>query len=125
MSHPLGTITQLATGTVVGATKLSAKVVGRTYGVSKGVAAAGARVVRDAAGRGSSAQEAGGIVTTPVTADTPRPVNVTEELGLDPAPVERPRQPRPVPVTDIDAQAEPGLVDSTPADVAERISRSE
>ena len=120
MSHPLGTITQLATGTVVGATRLSAQVVARAYGVTRGVAAAGAGVVRSASGR-----DASDTATPQAAQDSPRPVNVTEELGLDAAPVERPRQPRPVPVTEIDAQAEPGLVESTPADVAERISRSD
>lgn len=54
----------------------------------------------------------------------PAPVNVTEELGLDPAPVDPPRPaPRTAPVTSIDQQAEPGLVDSTPADVAARLGR--
>ena len=121
MSHPLGTITQLATGTVVGATRLSAQVVARAYGVTRDVAAAGVGVVRSATGR----RDASDTATPQEAQASPRPVNVTEELGLDAAPVERPRQPRPVPVTEIDAQAEPGLVESTPADVAERISRSD
>jgi hypothetical protein len=120
VSHPLGTITQLATGTVVGATRLATEVVTRTYGVTRGVVAAGAGLVRTATGR-----DADDTVAPQAAEDSPRPVNVTEELGLDPAPVERPREPRPVPVTEIDAQAEPGLVESTPADVAERISHSE
>ena len=51
--------------------------------------------------------------------DPDRPVNVTEELGLDPAPVARPKRPKPV--TGIDAAADPGAVDATPADVADAV----
>ncbi len=53
--------------------------------------------------------------------DDPTPVNVVEELGLDPAPVDTPASARPI--TSIDAQADPEHVEATPADVAERISR--
>ncbi len=54
----------------------------------------------------------------------PDAVNVVEDLGLDPAPVQPAAPaPRTAPVTSIDEQAEPRLVDSTPADVAERIAR--
>jgi hypothetical protein len=62
-----------------------------------------------------------------VTPDTsaPVPVNVQEELGLDAAPVDTPRVPRTPPVTSIDEQAEPDLVESTPADVAARLQRTE
>jgi hypothetical protein len=55
----------------------------------------------------------------------PVPVNVQEELGLDAAPVDTPRVPRTPPVTSIDEQAEPDLVESTPADVAARLQRNE
>ncbi len=50
------------------------------------------------------------------------PVNVTEELGLDPAPVTKPKRKTPAkkPVTGIDAAADPTHVDVTPADIAER-----
>ncbi len=54
-----------------------------------------------------------------------RPVNVTEELGLDPSPVakaKRPRQQAEKPVTSIDAEADPTEVEVTPADVAEALS---
>lgn len=54
-----------------------------------------------------------------------RPVNVTEELGLDPSPVAKPKRPRKQPekpVTKIDAEADPSEVDVTPADVAEAVS---
>lgn len=54
-----------------------------------------------------------------------RPVNVTEELGLDPSPVAKPKRPRKQPakpVTSIDAEADPSEVDVTPADVADAVS---
>ncbi|KRC48849.1 MULTISPECIES: hypothetical protein [unclassified Nocardioides] len=56
-----------------------------------------------------------------VEVDPSRPVNVTEELGLDPSPVARPKGPRQQPerpVTGIDAAADPSDADATPADVA-------
>lgn len=63
--------------------------------------------------------------TSPTLDTEPGTVNVVEELGLDAAPVEQPTPtpPRTAPVTGIDEQAEPRLVDSTPADVAARIAR--
>lgn len=54
-----------------------------------------------------------------------RPVNVTEELGLDPSPVAKPKRPRKQPekpVTSIDAQADASDVDVTPADVADAVA---
>lgn len=54
-----------------------------------------------------------------------RPVNVTEELGLDPSPVAKPKRPRKQPekpVTGIDAEADVSDVDVTPADVADAVS---
>ncbi|MEV5001824.1 hypothetical protein [Nocardioides sp. LML1-1-1.1] len=58
-----------------------------------------------------------------VDIDPDEPVNVTEELGLDPSPVAKPKPRKkaaPKPVTKIDAEADPGDVDVTPADIAER-----
>ncbi len=55
--------------------------------------------------------------------DPDKPVNVTEELGLDPAPVAKPKPRKkaaPKPVTAIDAEADPAEVDVTPADLAAR-----
>ena len=55
--------------------------------------------------------------------DPDEPVNVTEELGLDPSPVAKPKPRKkaaPKPVTKIDAEADPSDVDVTPADIAER-----
>lgn len=54
-----------------------------------------------------------------------RPVNVTEELGLDPSPVAKPKRPRKQPtkpVTSIDAEADVSDVDVTPADVADAVA---
>ena len=50
------------------------------------------------------------------------PVNVTEELGLDPAPVEKPTE---KPLTKIDAKAEDIEVDVTPADIADRVFKDD
>jgi hypothetical protein len=61
-----------------------------------------------------------------LTISPDEPVNVTEELGLDPAPVAKPRPrrtPAPPPVTDIDAQADPAHVDATPADIADAVRK--
>lgn len=51
----------------------------------------------------------------------PEPVNVVEELGLDPAPVDEPADGSPSGTT-IDAKAEPSTVDVTPADVAAKVA---
>lgn len=54
-----------------------------------------------------------------------KPVNVTEELGLDPSPVAKPKRPRKQPekpVTAIDAEADASSVDVTPADVADAVA---
>lgn len=62
----------------------------------------------------------------PVPADAaPEPVNVVEELDLDPAPVDESAMvtEEPPPVTDIDAQADRDAVDVTPADVAEQLEK--
>jgi hypothetical protein len=59
------------------------------------------------------------------SAPQPEPVNVTQELGIDPAPVTKPRtRPRKTakPVTEIDAAADPSTVTVTPADVAEVVA---
>lgn len=64
--------------------------------------------------------------SAPATEDLPTPVNVTEELGLDPAPVDAPQtedSQTDAPVTSIDAEADAGNVDVTPADVARAVAR--
>ena len=118
------TISHLATGVVTLPVRLAA----RTYGVALGSAAAGRRLARDLVSPATDRE--------PVTPDLhdeppvvlgrePGPVNVVEELGLDPAPAEKPREAATPAVTAIDQQAEPGLVQSTPADVADRIERAQ
>lgn len=60
--------------------------------------------------------------------DTSAPVNVVDELGLDPAPVKKPTPPRKATKapgraqTGIDAAADPGSVNVTPADLAEKLA---
>ena len=58
----------------------------------------------------------------PATAkEQPTPVNVVEELGLDAAPVEEKSTGKPA--TSIDAAADTGHVDVTPADVAPKVAK--
>lgn len=66
----------------------------------------------------------------PAAKTAPEPVNVVEELGLDPAPVEEPAAAHEVPATaapgpetGIDAKADASTVDATPADVAAKVAR--
>lgn len=63
----------------------------------------------------------------PAAPPTDEPVNVIEELGLDPAPVAKPkpaRKPaRKKAVTKIDAAADPSHVDATPADMAKAVHK--
>ena len=87
---------------------LPARLVARGVGFARGTLGEARRLLRGAA-----------------APPHPGPVNVHAELGLDPAPPERRRTPRPTAVTGIDQQAEPRLVESTPADVADRLERSE
>lgn len=103
---PIGTIKHIA-----GA---AAKAPAVAAGAVVGVAQAAARRVR------------GGDAERSSTISPDEPVNVTEELGLDPAPVAKPRPrktPAPPPVTGIDAQADPGHVDATPADIADAVKK--
>jgi len=106
-------------------------VVGTTFRVARtvaelGVKATGAVAVAAARRVTASGHDDGatGAASTPV--DAPEPVNVVEELDLDPAPVD-PDAGEPEPseeaVTSIDAQADPDAVDVTPDDVAGQIGR--
>ena len=117
-SPDLGTLKDHALGTLVHGLTVPA----RAYGMAKGTASSGARLLGYRTRPSTSPWQTTDTVTPHV--ETSRPVNVTEELGLDPAPVDHVRARRTPPVTEIDAQAEPRLVDSTPADVAARITRS-
>lgn len=125
MNHPLGTIKDLTTDTVTKGVTLPIRLAARTFGVALGVASVGRHVAREVVGRGASAasEAAGGEPAGGIR--VPQPVNVVEELDLDPAPVGQTRagsEDADEPLTSIDAQADPADVDATPADVAERIS---
>lgn len=103
---PIGTIKRIT----VAAVKAPAAVLGAVVGVAQTAA-------RRAQGRDAE---------QPPTFSPDEPVNVTEELGLDPAPISKPRPrttPAPPPVTDIDAQADPDHVDATPADIADAVKK--
>ena len=121
MTHPLGTIKDLATGTLTYGVTVPARLAARAYGVTKGAVQVGQRVARNASRLDSTTARETADEPAKRDADLPQPVNVVEELGLDAAPADEPR--RPAPVTSIDAQADPGQVTATPADVAERIAR--
>ena len=128
--NPLGMIKDVAVRPLAA----PARAAGATLGLAKGAASVGRTVTAQAAGKAAGAAtglvggrkgtEQSDRVTS--TAPRPEPVNVTEELGLDPAPVEKParskKAPRKKPVTDIDAAADPSAVDATPADVAEVVA---
>ncbi len=120
-SVPLGTLKNQTLGTIIRGVTLPARAYGLVKGTAKGTASSGARLLGYATGPATSPWQTAD--TIPPRVDTSRPVNVNQELGLDPAPADRGRPRRTPPVTEIDAQAEPRLVDSTPADVAARIAR--
>ena len=132
-TNPLGTIKDLTTGTLSRGIMLPARLAARSFGVARGAVSVGKHVAHDVTRRGSSATAATAPTgpTEPAEAaekaqpvDTSEPVNVVEELGLDPAPVDEPAggtTDGDEPVTTIDAQADPEAVDVTPADVADQI----
>lgn len=118
--HTLGKIKDLTAATL----KSSVSVAATATGVVRTVAATGKSLAGHAVhGAVSAAGAARGPVPPGDSPDggEPTPVNVVEELGLDPAPVaERPGD---RPITAIDAAADPDAVDATPADVAARTRR--
>ena len=63
-----------------------------------------------------------------VSVSPDKPVNVSQELGLDPAPVATPapvaQDTEPAPVTSIDAAADATEVDVTPADIAPAVKKA-
>jgi len=122
VTHPLGTIKDLATGTLTYGVTVPARLAARAYGVTRGVVQVVQRVARDASGRASTATWDSADQPAHSGSDVPEPVNVVEELGLDAAPVDQPR--RAAAITSIDAQPDLDQVVATPADVAERISRA-
>lgn len=121
-------------GIAVEAAKAPATVAGAAVGLTRAAAGKGAEAVASLAThtKDSPAPTPTDVEPAPEAAAEPeveispdRPVNVTEELGLDPSPVAKPKRPRkaaPKPVTKIDAEADPAHVDATPADVAEAVS---
>lgn len=136
LKNPLGTVKDVV-GTAL---KAPATVAGTAVGIAKGAVGVGAHAVKAATGH--AGQSGGQSGTSPAQAppteaatvdDSPslgrpispdEPVNVTEELGLDPSPVatpKKPRKPAEKPVTGIDAAADPADVDVTPADVARTV----
>ncbi|GAA4802196.1 hypothetical protein ACFQ0K_13040 [Nocardioides caeni] len=104
-----------ATGAAVGLAKTAAD---RITGVVGSLAGG-----RPETGQPAPTSTAPPPTETAVAVDPEQPVNVTEELGLDPAPVAKPkkRRPAPKPVTGIDAAADTTAVDATPADIAEAV----
>src|SRR3546814_5418593 len=69
----------------------------------------------------SDQAESGSTDADALEIDPDEPVNVTEELGLDPSPIAKPKRkkaPAKKPATKIDAAADTSQVTATPADVA-------
>lgn len=146
--NPLGKIKDVA----VGSLKAPVTVAGSAVGLARGAATAGGQVTRSVTGRAASVvtglvegrkspdpsavdrvEQESTAASAPGDADTvtnsgPEPVNVTEELGLDPAPVDKPKPakkaPAKKPMTTIDAAADPSDVDVTPADVAQAVAKN-
>jgi hypothetical protein len=128
--NPLGMIK----GVAVGSLKAPVNATGSVLSLAKGAASAG-RTVSVQATRTATSKAAGAVSTLVggrkvSEAPSPEPVNVSEELGLDPTPVQKPRSPKKAapsakPITKIDAAADPSSVDVTPVDVAERVGGGE
>lgn len=148
--NPLGTIKDLAGE----ALKVPGKVAGSAVGAARTATERAAHAVGSLAGHDAPDDGAAAPLPTdaePTPENTPektpekapaktpepapekkvrispdKPVNVTEELGLDPAPVEEPRAPKTpkaAPVTGIDADADASQVDVTPADIADVVAK--
>lgn len=106
VTHPIGMIKDLT----LGAIKTPAAVAGHATRTAAGLAV---RVVDRIV--------PGPDLPLPDQRRQPTPVNVTEELGLDPAPVaERPED---RPLTSIDRAADPDAVEATPADIAGSVAK--
>ncbi len=139
--NPLGKIKDVATDTL----KLPVAVAGSAVGLAKSATGKATGAVSALVGGGEQQSPTHGDDQAPpvptdvepepeaheepphVDIDPDEPVNVTEELGLDPAPVTKPKPRKKAaskPVTAIDAQADPSDVDVTPADIADRAGES-
>ncbi|UMG92659.1 hypothetical protein [Nocardioides sp. TF02-7] len=144
LKNQLGKIKDVAAG----AAKVPVTAVGSAVGLAKGAAAAVGRSKDDRDDRDDKdddptratpedttpqdtaaepTEEPATATTDDSTGSRPEPVNVTEELGLDPAPVDKPKPSKEAatskPTTAIDAAADPSKVDVTPADVAEAVAK--
>lgn len=142
--NPLGMIKDVA----VESLKLPASAAGSAFGLVKGAASvgrtAGVQVTRTATGVATDAVTSlvgSRDASTALPDDTrdvdvpdagptgrPEPVNVTEELGLDPAPVDQPSAAidtpeAGTPLTTIDAAADTEHVEATPADIAKAVAK--
>ncbi|HET7721267.1 MAG TPA: hypothetical protein VFK43_14980 [Acidimicrobiales bacterium] len=123
--NPLGKIKDLTVDTLRSPKDLAGKAVGQ----ARGAASAGRHLAGQAT-KSATSLTAGAVsklmsgrkpTVAPAAEDLPTPVNVTEELGLDPAPVEAPATDEPL--TSIDAEADVSNVDVTPADVAKAVAK--
>lgn len=109
---------------------------GSAAGIVKGAVAAGRSVLGDPPKQSAASDDAGTVETPeeattlpaaghepvdePPVIDPDEPVNVVEELGLDPAPADRPEGQRAT--TTIDAAVDPEHVQATPADIADNVA---
>lgn len=135
MAHknPLGKIKDVASASMKAPVTVAGSAVGSAVGLAKATTGRAAGVVGALVGAGTQESDAPSPAPTPERPPAPtetaspvfpsEPVNVTEQLGLDPAPVAKPKRaakkPAKKPVTKIDAAAEANDVDVTPADVAD------
>ncbi|KRB73195.1 hypothetical protein ASE01_20770 [Nocardioides sp. Root190] len=147
-TNPIGLIKDVAVETL----KVPANMAGAAVGLAKGAThkatgvvtslldshgdgkgsgrESGTAPVRDAVARTTEdVAEQASKVAEKVQASPDEPVNVTEELGLDPSPVAKPKPARKTatrkPVTKIDRDADASAVDATPADLADRAERQD
>lgn len=128
LKNPLGMIKDVA----VTSLKAPVTVAGSAVGLARATTGKAAGVVTSlvTAGSGTEMPKSEWItdeIEVPDVTVTPtEPVNVIDELGLDPAPVEKPkpaRKPAKKPVTKIDAAVDSSDVDATPADIAKIVSK--
>lgn len=129
--------THKATGVVTSLLDSHGDAKGDTKGDTKGdgkhadeAGGRGSAPVRDAVTRTTEdVAEQASKVAEKVHASPDEPVNVTEELGLDPSPVAKAKPARKAsarkPVTKIDRDADASTVDATPADLADLADRAE
>lgn len=130
--NPIGKIKDVAVETLKVPAAVAGAAVGSAVGLAKsaatsvvggGQAAEAPPVPTDVEPEPAAPEPESGSDEPHLDIDPDEPVNVTEELGLDPSPVAKPKPRKkaaPKPVTEIDAAADPGDVDVTPADIAER-----